>query len=86
MVSMVLLLCAPLVSGHVCSSHFSPWLKIVSYFFQAFTFLFSEHDDDNYKSEEDPDFVAPDNIDNDVSDAASSADDESSDAEEKMQE
>lgn len=44
-----------------------------------------EHDDENYKSDEDPDFVAPADVDN-VSDDASSADDESSDAEEKMQE
>lgn len=45
---------------------------------------FAEHQEDSYKSDEDPDYVAPADVDN-VSDSASSSDDESSETEE-MQE
>ena len=70
---------------HAASVNSRGWTKWVSASQMTVLIFNSEHDEDNYKSEEDPDFVAPDDIDH-VSDGASSADDESSDAEEKMQE
>lgn len=54
--------------------------------FKLYFITFSEHDDTDYKSDEDPDYVAPIDVDNGISDDGSSADDESSDHEEMMQE